>query len=447
MRKGKIMKDVIKQKRGNLCLNVLAAVFLCMMMLFCSSYQAHAQDYPIDVNTFKNSGFVDFIESNYDTNHDGILSQAEADSVKQIAFDVWFNDYDISNLGGLEVFRNLEELIADEIRLEYLDVSKNESLRLLSVNYDHLSKLDLSKNTNLETLRCDANDNLNLILPKSSSLKSLSCFGCDLTSLDLTGCPNLEYLDCGGNDLTSLNLSANTKLTGLDCISTNMKSLDISKNTKLRSLTCSSNSFKNLDISNNYDLLYVYQQGWKNEIDYEGVEAVEYGCMYGSDTYSLTVPPSTKIVTGGNYGGKDGSTIETPNGKYKVLSTKSKTVAYYSAPNKKNVTVPATFKVNGKKYKVTEIWGPAFRGKKIRTVTIGKNVKLIRSNAFNASKATKLIVKTKLLKKAKVKGCLSSSNVKTIQVKVGKKSLNKTYVKKYKKYFTEKNAGSKVRVI
>ena len=36
--------------------------------------------------------------------------------------------------------------------------------------------------------------------------------------------------------------------------------------------------------------------------------------------------------------------------------------------------------------------------------------------------------------------------MKTVQVKVGKKSLNKKYVKKYKKVFTKKNAGKKVKV-
>ena len=49
-------------------------------------------------------------------------------------------------------------------------------------------------------------------------------------------------------------------------------------------------------------------------------------------------------------------------------------------------------------------------------------------NALKGSPATKIIVKTKLLKKSKVKGCLRGSKVKTIQVKVGK-TANKKYVK------------------
>ena len=63
----------------------------------------------------------------------------------------------------------------------------------------------------------------------------------------------------------------------------------------------------------------------------------------------------------------------------------------------------------------------------------------IDSDAFAGSKAEKLIVKTKLLKKATVKGCLKGSRVKSVKVKVGKKSQNKKYVKKYKKIFFEMN--------
>ena len=126
--------------------------------------------------------------------------------------------------------------------------------------------------------------------------------------------------------------------------------------------------------------------------------------------------------------------------------TAAGTVAYTKAPNKKSVAVPATVTIEGKTFKVTQVNANAFKGSKIRTVTIGPNVTSIKKNAFKGSKATKLIVKSKLLKKASVKGSLKGSKVKTVQVKVGTKKVNKTYVKKYKKIFTKKNAGKKVTV-
>lgn len=143
---------------------------------------------------------------------------------------------------------------------------------------------------------------------------------------------------------------------------------------------------------------------------------------------------------------KKGDVVALSAGTVKVISAASRTVAFTKAPNKKSVMVPATVTINKKKYSVTEINANAFKGKKIRTVTIGKNVKKIRKNAFKGSAVTKLIVKTKKLKKATVKGSLKSSKVKTVQVKVGKKSDNKKYVKAYKKIFTKANAGKKVKV-
>ena len=130
----------------------------------------------------------------------------------------------------------------------------------------------------------------------------------------------------------------------------------------------------------------------------------------------------------------------------KVTSTEGKTVSFTAAKNVKSVVVPDTVTIEGAQYKVTQIDANAFKGSKIRTVTIGKNVKVVKKNAFKGSSTTKLIVKTKLLKKAKVKGCLKGSKIKTVQVKIGNKATNKKYVKTYKKIFTKANAGKKVIV-
>ena len=96
---------------------------------------------------------------------------------------------------------------------------------------------------------------------------------------------------------------------------------------------------------------------------------------------------------------------------------------------------------------MTKINAEAFKGKKIRTITIGKNVKTLSKNAFRGSKATRLIIKSKKLTKKSVRGSLYKSKIKKVQVKVGKKKLNKKYRKRYRKYFTRKNAGKKVKVI
>ena len=110
------------------------------------------------------------------------------------------------------------------------------------------------------------------------------------------------------------------------------------------------------------------------------------------------------------------------------------------------MTVPVTVSLNGKTYKVTEIWANAFKGTKATSVTIGNNVKTIKAKAFNGSKVTTLNVTSKSLTKKSVKGSLKGSKVKIVKVKVGSKSQNKKFVKKYKSFFTKANAGKKVTV-
>ena len=156
-----------------------------------------------------------------------------------------------------------------------------------------------------------------------------------------------------------------------------------------------------------------------------------------------TTSAKTKVVKGKTY--------KVSGQKYKVTKVattkKQGTVTFTKAKNAKKVTVPKTVKLADKKtYKVTVVGAKAFTGKKIRTVTVGANVTKLSKNAFKSSKATKVILKTKKLKKSSVKASLKGSKVKTVSVKVGTKKVNKTYVKKYKKIFTKKIAGKKVTI-
>jgi len=152
----------------------------------------------------------------------------------------------------------------------------------------------------------------------------------------------------------------------------------------------------------------------------------------------------TSIVTNGKAYTVGGQTYKVT----KVASGGSPgTVTFTKAKNAKNITVPATVKLeDGNTYQVTQVGAKAFTGKKIRKVTVGANVKKLAKGAFSKSKATTVILKTKKLGKAGVKGSLKGSKVSKIQVKVGAKKVNKKFVKSYKKIFTKKNVGIKVSV-
>ena len=123
------------------------------------------------------------------------------------------------------------------------------------------------------------------------------------------------------------------------------------------------------------------------------------------------------------------------------------TVTLVKAKNAGKIQVPATVKLaDGRTYKVTVVGKKAFRARKIRKVIIGKNVKKLAAYAFAKSGCRTVILKTKLLKKASVKKCLKSSKVRKILVRAGNARTNRRVKKKYKKIFTRKNTGRKIKI-
>ena len=132
---------------------------------------------------------------------------------------------------------------------------------------------------------------------------------------------------------------------------------------------------------------------------------------------------------------------------YKVLSPKAGTVSVVKAKNVKNYIISSTVKIEGKIFKVTQIEAKSLKESKSAKVTVGKNVKVLKPNAFAGSKATKVILKTKNLKKSTVKNCMKSSKVKTVQVKAGTKKENKKVLKAYKKFFKKSVLGREVKLL
>ena len=107
--------------------------------------------------------------------------------------------------------------------------------------------------------------------------------------------------------------------------------------------------------------------------------------------------------------------------------TNNETVTYITTTNNtaSTLTVPDTVTISGKKYKVTEIKANAFKNnKKLKKITIGKNVEKIGKNAFSGCKNLKNvnIKTTKLTKKTVGANAFKGINAKA-KVKVPKSKL------------------------
>ena len=115
---------------------------------------------------------------------------------------------------------------------------------------------------------------------------------------------------------------------------------------------------------------------------------------------------------------KKGNTYTVSGLKYKVLSGKQ--VSFAGAENKQKTTIkiPATVKLANKSYKVVRIEKRACKGyKKLKTVTVGKNVSTIKDEAFMNCKSLKYITfgtGTTVIGKRVLKG---DKNLKKIVIK------------------------------
>ena len=143
---------------------------------------------------------------------------------------------------------------------------------------------------------------------------------------------------------------------------------------------------------------------------------------------------------------KQGDIVKVKNAKYSVTETGAvKTVEYCGTISKtqKNIKIPATVVINQQVYKVTSISRNAFKGnKKLKAVTIGKNIKKIGAGAFSGCKKLKniKITSTQLTKKSVGKNAFKGIDKKAV-IKVPKKKL-----KAYKSILKGKGQAKSVKI-
>lgn len=131
-----------------------------------------------------------------------------------------------------------------------------------------------------------------------------------------------------------------------------------------------------------------------------------------------------------------GSIFSSQGLRYRVTDAVKKTVTVLGAEqkNKKTLVIPAKAGYKGETYKVTAIEKKAFwKNKKLKTVTIGKNVQVIGKQAFYQDTNLKSIkVQSRKLTKVGKKAFQGISKKALIQVKGKEKRANREKIKKSK---------------
>ena len=204
--------------------------------------------------------FKEYILANYDSDGDGELSYAEAETVYYV--EVRTNE--IHSVKGIEYMPNIMYLILDgydgenkipDGELTEVDISKNTMLNYFECWYNKLTKLDVSHNTDLAILGCWGNQISELDLSNNANLTTLFCQDNLLTALDTSHNRMLKELYCEGNTIGALNLHDNPALEKLWCGRCGLKDLDVTMNTSLTNLRCQENELTQINVSDNVQLI------------------------------------------------------------------------------------------------------------------------------------------------------------------------------------------------
>ncbi len=263
---------------------------------------------PVNERYFPDEYFRGLVASSVDTNHDGLLNDAERAAVERFGCSGTREEYSpVTSIQGIEFFPNLTHLycqfgqissldVSALLNLEVfycpnnlltsLDVTHNPKLKILSCVYNQITTLDVSKNPLLELLCVSGNGMDSLDLSANVNLKNLYCHYNNLRTLDLSNCKAMEGVFCAYNEMDSLNLSANVNLKNLYCPYNNLRTLDLSNCKAMEDVSCaynemmssikvsgcpelvaldlSGNDLTSLDVSRNKKLQELWM--WRNDL-------------------------------------------------------------------------------------------------------------------------------------------------------------------------------------
>ncbi|RSX55637.1 internalin-related protein [Bifidobacterium dolichotidis] len=234
-------------------------------------------DIAINETNFPDPAFRTFVEENWDTEHDGTLTQAEREAVTDFRYDTDSGPA-LSSLQGIEFVPNLKSINVcySELR-NTLDASKNHKLESLVVSDNQIKDLIITNNPNLTTLAIESNL---------------------LTSLDVTKCPKLQSLLAGFNSIEEVDLSHNPDLKRINLTSNKLSDIDVSNNTKLTDLQLIQNKLKTLDATHNPELLKL-DVGWNSlsSINVTQNQNLQELILAQNELASIDVSKNTKLFT------------------------------------------------------------------------------------------------------------------------------------------------------
>jgi Leucine-rich repeat (LRR) protein len=199
---------------------LLLSLSFISLTLSCERYGSKEWLSEIPVHIPDDEFLQELIDDKIDTNGDGIISECEAENVTFLNLSNYFGP-NITDLTGIEAFKNLEILVCRCNKIANLDLSKNDKLLEIYAYDNDLQTIDVSGCKDLILLHvgydgvCNKNRLTKLDITNNEKLKTLDCSYNLLTEIDLSNNPDLETLLCQVNQIISLDLSNNPHLDRL----------------------------------------------------------------------------------------------------------------------------------------------------------------------------------------------------------------------------------------
>ncbi len=238
-----------------------------------------------------------------------------------------------------------------------------------------------------------------------SALVRIDCYNNQIAEADFSLNRNLASIQMYSNLLTKINVSSNTGLTELRLSNNRLTSLKLPKAKNLCVLDVSSNSnLKKLDVSGSPLMADAVKRTKPTDyIWWDGGYAINWIIDTSDEYIFFGLDKWVKVTSNGKtiYKPTEVEEFRYDGVRYAVNNTKkTAAVSGVTDMNKTSLVVVDSFELAGSTYKVTSIKNGAFKGmKKLKTLTIGKNVTSIGKNACNGCKNLRTVtIKTTKLK-------------------------------------------------
>jgi hypothetical protein len=170
--------------------------------------------------SFRDPGFLSAVRDSIRV-YDGPIYASDVEAITYMNV----SNKNISDLSGIEHFRDLERLWCDNNKLTDINLSKNPVLNEIHCRRNLLTELDVSGYAALKALYCENNRLKRLDLSKNAALTVIQCDGNQLTELNLPESAAMAIIRCQDNWLTELKIPNNavSSVYWLNCSNNRMK--------------------------------------------------------------------------------------------------------------------------------------------------------------------------------------------------------------------------------